>query len=157
MSTFFSSIFMFLLLTFFFYIYDMKFVKTQKKVCLHYWISAPIHPAVCHLNKRSLTLRIYCPRTYCDLATTQDAAQSPWTQQGRSEVVARNPRTHKVADRRRLFWTRTKQSQKLCVLAESWLGRRGIAQTPHTDYLPWQNCNHCLHRRHNHDDESHMT
>jgi len=54
---------------------------------------------------------LYCPHTYlatllrpyCDLATTQDAAQSPWTQQGRSEVVARNPRTHKVTDRRRIF------------------------------------------------------
>jgi len=57
----------------------------------------------------------------------QDAAQSTWTQQGRSEVVARNPRMHKVADRRRIFWTCTKQSQKLCILAESWLGRRGIA------------------------------
>jgi len=78
------------------------------------------------------TMLIYlnCPHTYlatllrpyCDLATTQDAAQSPWTQQGRREVEARNPRTHKVADRRRIFWTCTKQSKKLCILAESWLG-----------------------------------
>jgi len=42
------------------------------------------------------------------------------TQRGRSE----EPKDPQGADRRRIFWTCTKQSQKLCILAESWLGSR---------------------------------
>jgi len=75
---------------------------------------------ICVEAKWNTRIILNCPHTYlatllrpyCDLATTKDAAQSPWTHQGRREVVARTPRTHKVADRRRLFWTCTKQSPK---------------------------------------------
>ena len=36
-------------------------------------------------NAKLTTALTHTSRPYCDLATTQDAAQSPWTQQGRSE------------------------------------------------------------------------
>jgi len=55
------------------------------------------------INEQLQTALTHTSRPYCVLTATQDAAQSPWTQQGRSEVVARNPRTHNVADRRRIF------------------------------------------------------
>jgi len=53
------------------------------------------------------TALTHTSRPYCVLTTTEDAAQSPWTQQGRSEVVARNPRMHNVADRRSSIGVRT--------------------------------------------------